>query len=303
MKKYIGLFLVTIFCSLSCEREIILDIEIPKKLVVLGSITPGLESNIRVSTSTTNSENPILTPKTAKLNLKENGVSVGEYEYYESIDSYYMPESYYRMNYDFKEGAQYEISVELDGLETAFSSTTIPSNTLSDLVGVMDTPIIDNIIHDGFKQYSAQVSFDKEFLDDDGLYHVKTYIQSVNSYYIEDTILTSTPSFIGENIRSKFLTHEEGFLFRGQDLSTVDKFGLQVIFFFNEEFEEKGDIVVEIRQVSKEYFDFHSTVAEQEISNVNAGILTQNSTPIVSNIENGFGFFGSYTSKLIEFDW
>lgn len=301
MTRFLSIFL-SVLCLVSCQQEIDIKIDIPSELVVVGNVSPGEESRIRIGTTTTPSSNPILNLESAVIKLSENGEFVSEYEYTEQFSIFNEEDQFYALKYDFKKGATYNISVELDGVETAYSNTTIPTNNNS-YEAEFFTPVLISEDDFGVEVYAATIGLDAASLkSEDALYHISLMAEEILSYYTQDTFLYEIPFVVESNFRTQNLEHESGVIFRGQDI-LEDNDDLTLDFQYLHDVDQiKGRIFLDIRQVSKEYFEFHSTVALQEVSNVNAGLLTQRANNISTNITNGIGLFGSYNNTRIGFE-
>jgi len=262
----------------ACEREIELDLPEQQKLVILSNFAKDSIFRLQLSTTRaiTNSNDQISYPEQAVIKLFEddNYTEVTDFPIataHNTIPSYHPIE-------------QFEL--------IASTSRQAPQ----------DPDIIDYQLSANFK--IAPTGGEQMY------FHMRAF-QHIDFYSIinNDTIYERFGSFeldpmISNDINHLDLLHESGILLNSTIFEDHPE-GIKLDFFLSifPVLERKSPIVIELRRVSEDYYLFHKTVGEQEVSNLAESLLATQSVMIHNNIIGGIGYFGGYNIALDSLIW
>ncbi len=203
-------------------------------------------------------------------------------------------------------GKTYNLEIFHPDYPTAYAETTIPeeagiqSTTIRDFTGTESETRPDESVY--------SFTIDIEIDDPEALsnyYHILFYVerfQLSSPTGQQETEPTYTlPNFNEqkenptEALLSDNTLESYGAFFDDADFNgRTQSFPFSLEYSINPAVERVESIWVEIRSVSKPYYDFYLTYNQQ--SQLSTNPLTNNLSSVESNIANGVGVFGAYTS-------
>lgn len=302
MKKIIY-FIFLIISIPSCQKAIEIDRDSVTPKLVINSVLSSQNDTIFLSLTESRDllydKNSFPSVKGAVVKIFENGNKIGELQYLN--DLYFIP-------YKVKEGSTYKVEASASSFKTVTAETTVKSaieNTIGTVKilesGGLDASIkiVDIINEDNFYQVSMKWM---EFTDDstiinDPYYYQQPYYNNyscTNDYIVE---YPQTDALQGENCNDYFLfddatiknsTHE----FK---LSTPNN---------NYYYSQEGYKTKVILEVSSLDYNYYTYLITKSIFQFNFGNPFAEPVQVYSNIENGYGIFGSrsYSSDTLIFE-
>ncbi|MEZ4986068.1 MAG: DUF4249 domain-containing protein [Saprospiraceae bacterium] len=285
--------------SSTCERTVELDIEEPPpRLVVSSSFTLGEKVKVAVSKSQYILDSGL--PEyiaNATVTLYE-----GE-DLIEALGLYIdpaprIPPYYVTQHFEPQPGNTYTVKVEAPGFATVMAHSYIPESVPFSHLKVFD--FTTEAAEESFAvnyAYQVRLNYDDP-PSEDNYYHLNLF-QAINDYTLGesgDTIVLSTrlvrlpiafphPEVVNDLVIGGLLFKNnpspDGFIFDIAISGIVP------------EFEYLGDVVAELRTVTREYYLYYSTFSRQQ--GQSDGPFND---PIVifNNIENGHGYFAGYNA-------
>ena len=291
----LGLAIVLTLTMMSCEHDFDVDVPRSTQNVVLANFTPDEPMKVYVSSTVpigNVDSSSMKYPNNADVTLYANGAYEADLIYTPSHDGG-LP--YYRSSVKMSPGITYDIEVQVFGNPISTSSNKIPK---------------------GLELVTTEVVSIKEEVDDEfeGLVNVTANIL----LNVEDN--TTGESYFhlkGSAFESAFnemsivngldhlnILHEEGILIKMPDSNSSNtSIQLEVSFYHFPEFELRIPFEIEIRKCSRDYYLFHRSVGEQELSNFRDGLLSSQSVQIHNNIVDGVGNFSSYVASIHSVEW
>lgn len=302
------LFVSIIMLLTACEKEVALNVEEKdQKLVILCNFSPGEPFNVELTKSTSlfkasSSSNlvndaeiticsgsycapafPVLTPSDA--NSK-----------YQPSDDLIIPQT----------DTEYSINIQLDGYDmiSAVSSIPEPAKISHASIGSVTKYQINEFDSIG---YDVRLAF--QFLDnqtEENYYQVNFYQVLVgnNPNVVADTITSIVAnqgfSLVDESLTGNFNRIDGGILFN--DLAfqnSLQELVFQPSFRFTENRHTPIKIIMELRTVSKEYYNYYNSVYRQTSQD---NVPFSDPTIIHSNIDNGLGVFAGYSKDRFKTD-
>jgi hypothetical protein len=200
-----------------------------------------------------------------------------------------------------KVGVEYTIKARAEGFISIQAKNKIPQSIALEEVSIKDLQVFSTT-KPGEKQYNYNISLRFiDPIDTDNYYHVNLY-QKTNLYRVSlgDTIITSTQSTTTDiipvsNSYFEVSSPTGGLLlddspFNGQEKSLV--FPMSVIIDTKQAI--LGNIDVELRSVSKEYYLYLSSIKRQK---TNPSVPYAEPVILFNNIINGQGIFAGYSKS------
>lgn len=302
--KYLFFFTI-LFFSVSCEKEADITFNhVDSQVVIISNFTPDEPFSLNISRSKVINSNvteqslesadiqicrgencEVLEPKTGNDNLNELGFLTRDFQ----------PEV----------GVQYSLKVNVEGMESMVSAEAITPALvpLSHVAvgAITEIPLEDD--PEDEKQYDVRVSL--QFDDPSGVdnyYQINFYqelisndgniITAIDSSGIEDFISIDADLV---NLRN---VSDNGILISDRQFDGMTRDLLfRPTFKFNPLNQQPINLKVELKSVSKAYFDYYSSVFKQ---------VSQGSDPftqpveVISNIKNGHGIFAGYSKDEIK---
>lgn len=305
--KYYFLFLLLI-TSISCEKEANIAIqEVDAQIVINSNFTPNEPFLLELSKSSS-----VFSTTTAQT-LEDADIQVCKGIICQklvasSIGNDNLNKVRYTSERELPEaGIQYSLKIEIEGMEKVVSAEAMTPEKV-DLThvaigAITEIPLEDDPIDE--KQYDARISL--QFDDpagEDNYYQINFYQESIdnngNQVIDPETLKpVGIENFIAidQDIVDLRNITDNGILLNDRhfDGQTRDLF-FRPIFKYNPTTELPVNIVVELRTVSKAYYDYYSSVYKQ---------VNQGSDPfsqpveIISNIKNGLGVFAGYSKDVM----
>ncbi len=305
--KYISLFSVALLL-VNCNKEITL--ENPNKeqvLVVNGYLSPDQGAIVDVSHSildiTTDS---ITSIQDAKVSLYENDVYMGDLKYSENINTPNIKRAYYNNpDIPIKEDQNYRLEVEHSDYDNITAITKVPKLSIA-------TPKLEYVGEVDENKSRLKLTLEESNLGEN--FYGLVVKEKTKLYEVVDGDTLEIPGFGGENI---------GFVdFKKIGLSDLVTTGLEIYntyadfavhaidnsFFLNSKMDLTFDIYklnttllenqflvqevkVEVRQLSKDYFEYTKTLSIQEKI---ADDPFASEVIVYNNIDGGLGNFSGY---------
>ena len=301
--------IVLIFILLSCSKEIEIDIPRTKpQLVVYSTIVPFTIPKpkfLRLSLQT--SKHIFDTSTTyinyAKVLFYENNTLKDTLKYNDSLRYYIISENDYPVA-----GNNYSIKIIKKGFDTVTANTTIPNK-----VNIIDTNITPIAFFDDLGSVFSEVSItfndppNEENYYEIAISDIAFSYENYDYFYdltTNDNIITSEsyyPSLIRFDVdKPKFL------LFTDKQING-QKYTVNVYYTPPQRISEyryisKHYISVHLRNVTKEYYKFKTTMIQQSYSKTE-DILYGMGEPlnVISNINNGYGLFSGFNNDIVSF--
>ncbi len=295
-RQVLVLLFFVLALAYGCEKKIELDLPEEQRLVLLSNFSPDSLFRVSLATTLPINDDTIVQfpdyPANANIQLFENGSYVDDLTYEPGV-GYMLPS--YVLNFKPKEKANYSITATVPGYPSVASSNRIPS-----AVGIegLEEVFIDEVeyipdVFDYFVSANLKIEDQTDTLE---YFHLLAW-QKV------DGRLESVFIYPFENLGQEIL-HEDGFLFNSNDLSSSSKsieVGFNFTYYSNT---ERSPILIELRNVSEDYYRFHESVGEQEFSALNTQtVLSTEAYFIFNNIEGGIGNFSSYSSATYPLEY
>ncbi|PSR14820.1 MAG: hypothetical protein DA408_10160 [Bacteroidetes bacterium] len=292
------LLLSWLFIGATCERTVELDIDQPPaRLVVNSSFTLGQKVAVSVSKSLGILDNSL--PEylvDASVTVYQGDTFLEELVLY--IDpAPRIPPYYTTVDFEPKPGVTYTIRVEAPGFEPVVAHSFIPQPVVFSRLGVSQIEELPG--SEAFsKVFAYEVQLD--FVDPPGeenYYHLNIF-QEILNYAL-------TPS--GDTViedrrlqRANLVLDQPGVVYDAmigglllKDHPTNNGFSFPLAVEIVPEFEALGQIIAELRTVSREYYLYYTTFSRQQ--NQSDGPFND---PIVifNNVQNGHGYFAGYNT-------
>lgn len=280
---------------MSCEHDF--DVDVPRRTqnVVLANFTPEEQLKVYVSSTVpigNIDSSSMKYPNTAEVVLFSNGAFEEQLIYTPSHNGN-LP--YYRSSKKIKTSTSYEIEVDVAGNPISSASDNVPKGL--DAVNAEIISLEENADQEfsEFVNVTLNVALDiEDSALDEFYYHIKgaAYGESFSDLSVSN------------EIDHLSILHEEGILVRMlNNNSESNRIELEVKFYYFPEFESKEPITLEVRKCSRDYYLFHRSVGEQELSNFRDGLLSSQSIQIHNNILDGVGNFSAYTVNDVLVEW
>lgn len=315
--KYIAFF-IPAFLLLSCEKEIIL--ENPNKVKVLvanGYVSPDQGAIVDISHSILDITSDSITAiRDAKVSLLEDGIYLGDLNYTMTGDLQNFERAFYtNSDLEIKAERTYQLEVEHPDYENITATTHIPQLAV-------DPPKLEFIGKVDEQRSKLKLTIQE---NNSGEHFYGLIVKDVIKLYeIIDGDTLEIPGFGNTNI--SFVDFEENGLSElastGLEIfKSHSNFGLAAIdnsFFINGKMELIFDIyaaqttlnenqflgqevVVQLRQMSKDYFDYIRTLSIQEKT---ADDPFASEVIVTNNIDGGLGNFSGFQaihSNIVSF--
>jgi len=297
MKKLLAILICyVLFNASTCEEDLRVPGENPEPgLVITGDFSTEFVIELYVTTTL-----PLFDPfdgefiENASIELFEEAVKVDEFNYDPNTASYYS-------NIIPAVDKEYTVKVSAPGFETIEATNIIPKPVETFEISVNDIKrreiTNDNHRSDLEISFNATVTINDPS-DDENYYHINfslidslretvggntiTYLAEGLPIVLKDPINNSPaiPGFSGAFVRDQ--------MFNGQSQDFVFNITNEVI----KANYLSGDLVLEIRSVSEEYYLYHTSLYRQyQASQVPLSEPVQ----VFTNIKNGYGLFGGYS--------
>lgn len=324
MQKYIvilfNLFLLFLF---ACEKEVQIDIDpIDTRLVVLsnfsnGSNILGEDSLFRVTISHTrdalsNGDTlPLVADAVVDLYEGENNFieRLSLYQPTQAEDNKGINPYYRTSSYKPQLGRSYTLRVAAPNIREIRAKGSIPQEQIDYDASI----IIEKEVYTGNGYKSVDYTIDlslQDLPDVENYYHVNLF-QVINSFRVNELTgdTMRTPFIYGpltfdiKDNNQEVLPYIEnkGVLIEDSNFDGINKlFSFKGNFRYNPNSQEPNDFIIEVRNASRDYYLYHSSLTRQV--RVGEGFdAISGAVVLYNNIEDGFGNFAGYSSSVKNF--
>ncbi len=290
MKKIISI----VFCSLfifSCQKAIEIDRDTIKPKLVVNCILSPEEDTIKLSLS---ESRDLLYDKTtfpivqnATVELFENGTKLGNLNFKDGL---------YVLPYTVKNGRSYNLKASKEGFDdvTAVTSISSPiSNTKVTIEELDNNSLNSNVLltdivnEDNYYQVTMKWG---EFTDDSAIINGEFYYEPwLNTYSCSNDFIIEYPQsdlLEGSSCGDRFLFSDANFKNNSYNFKTFTYAGS---YYPNQE-GYKTRVIIEVSSLNYDFYNYYIT---KSIFQNNLGNPFAEPVPVYSNIENGYGIFGS----------
>ena len=303
--KYI-LFLSTIHLFLSCEQVVEPPDIFTPQLVVLSNFSPESELNpLGIIVKVSESVDILTVPPDSSMSGASVVLSTGnvvldnfgiiningplEYHYVPSND-----------DLNVSEGVRYTLTVARQGFPTVRAEEVVPRSIQLATFLCSEVTEGDALLLNGLIEYVYDITVqinDIDIFQDKfqivPLFRAHDVFCGVSSL---DTNLYLHTVTIPDNIPEAYVNFDDNsILFTEASLDENSSITFHCSIVLENCIDPLEETVVDLRTISDSYFEYYRTITAQ--SNVGTDIFAE-PVFIFSNIENGIGIFGAYTSKI-----
>lgn len=290
----------------SCEKEANISLSnVEDKVVVFSTFTPDQLFTLQLSKSKSLfSDSSFESLESAEIQIckGENCELLGPPDIIGGSDNIKL--NFTTRNFQPQIDVPYSLKLKVEGISGEISANaSVPKVIpLAHVAVGTSTEIPSDESSDDTKRYETKVSlsFDDP-VGTDNYYQVNFYqiVDLTNGNLDGDTATLASVAYssIDTDLVNLRNVTDDGILIDGKNFDGLTKDLLfRPIFEFNPNTETPSRIKIELRSVSKEYFDYYSSVYRQ---------INQGSDPfiqpaqIVSNINNGLGIFAGYSKDAV----
>ena len=286
-----------------CVEPVELDLQHDPKIVVLNqnfAASEPLEIILAETRPLFSEGNKYI--NNATVQITQDGKPIGELNHVPNSDGKYGTEG----RLIPEEGLSYAITVDAPGLESIHASNTIPQKVPIKKIDILNLQKKEK--ENNQTEYNYQLDIVIDDPSNVNNYYQITFIQLLWDYSIlgRDTILfpfpsLTRPAIIQRNISDPIIKHPETGALIKDDLfdGKEKKFQFDASIIFNESEKLIGQLVIELRTVSEDYYLFYSSLARQSQSTGSSNITAfDEPSSVYTNIENGYGIFAGYSFDL-----
>ncbi len=320
MKIFKAILLLFIAALLSCSKEVEVDVPLQKpKMAIVGHLSseipvyfwykpPPVRFKLQALTHVFDSvkQNFI----TDALVVLRNGTRyIDTLQYVDSLKRYVCNEDTLRKY--LKTGETFSLSVAKDGFESLISTTTIPKrveilNSSITTVAFFDESEFTTLYSEAnieFKDPEEETNYYEIVVVNSGYPDIDQVFKSAvlktnNPIITSESYYPSLMEFDKEPLKSLFFSDKT---FNGQKINLS-------VFYENEAY-DKTDllahhrITIYLRNVSPEYYTYKTRLIEH-LHALQENVLygSGEPVPVYSNIEHGYGLFGSYNVSHVTYD-
>lgn len=295
-RYFVILFVFMVFSASTCEREVDLQLpEPPKRLVIYASFTDNQDIHVQLNSSR------FVLDEAPEEFLSDVKVELFEEEYLIQQLGFYIPGGrmmpyYSTAGFSPEIGKKYYIRAELDGFDPVVAQSSIPVPRHFSELSISDVVIQNTTGNRINYSYTVNLQFnDTPDLED--FYHLNLF-QQVFTHPItggDDEHVDLIPfEFSDNNDANDILANISGGLLLEDD-PLNGNYSFRVAYEINPVTESLGKVYIEFRTVSREYYQFYSSVTRQKKSP--GGILTE-PVFIYNNVAGGHGIFAGYSAVL-----
>jgi hypothetical protein len=278
LQTIIGFMILTLFLF-SCEKEVTLNFEHEPQLCLTSILNPDSIINARLTLSQALNNTNILVPvKNATINLFEENSFVGQLKETEN--------GYYYLELKPKSGKKYNIVVETDEHKTLSAATTIPYSPK--ILYQKDTIGYTDYLHWAIFNMDVKL-FDKIGEDYYWLYETLTLkgrnygggCREINAPFVDDFNRTFDPDY------------DYGYTHFLQIRLTDENFDGQILEFTIPEFLNRDEFQAQYFLSADKHYDKYIKTTLINRMEETSELPFYEPIQVYSNIENGYGIFGS----------
>lgn len=306
---FFSLMIMTTF-MFSCEKETKL-VEIMQedtKLAVICNFNPDEPFNLQLSKTQSlladASTNNII--ENAEVQICQGNQLIEKISLFSSNNS--DASNRYRSIISPKIQESYTLKIKVDGLEPISATSFIPSAVDIDHTSVGETVVYYSGSNPEPLEYKVRLGISFTDPIETNYYQVNFYqeLLSINHNSLSnDSVIQITSNYtyeeVDKNLAYNFNVLDAGILFKDVEFNgTQQEFVFEPVFDFNPNNSEPINIIMELRTVSEEYYQFYSSVyrqnqqfnPEDELGGIPP--FTDPAT-VFTNIKNGYGIFAGYS--------
>ncbi len=297
----------------ACERTVDLEAlygDEGAQLVVLSNFTNAQTLVVFVSKSrSVFSQDPFEYVGDATVEVFSEGILLERLRFVPLDDGKGIPPHYESVKLKPEVGVVYTICVKVDGFDPVVAQSSVP-----EAIPIRNVRFFNLQKTENGSEVHLNFNFEVQF-DDPGdvenFYHLAVY-HELNGYsinpagdtLIDQTIYNSTLGVFPNETNIALNRYVDGRSFLFKDL-TFDGQGVAVPFLANLSYDKSrylpGRFLVELRNVSKDYYLYHSTLSMQDKAASGEDPLNEGFV-LFNNVENGWGVFAGYNFTLNFFD-
>lgn len=304
LKVQFGFFLLLpILLTSSCDKPGDFEIKIPAPSLFISSNfkdKSAIEVEVSKVTLKFLEETDVESVTNAKVTVFEGENFLEELDLVMPVGPRALPK-YTTKNLNPQNGKEYVIEVQVDGFKTVRARSVIPSrveirNFSIGAVSKSFNPLENNVVYN----FPVYISYNDPS-SETNYYHLKIAQQIYEFKVVEgDTIkygsLLRSIGFGPDNDNNYVNAY-----FAGGVLLRDDPFGGEYTFnmetIIDPSHQKLGQLFVELRTVSEDYYRFHNSLDHQNQQVGGTGGFEESITPYY-NVENGNGIFAGYTQVL-----
>jgi hypothetical protein len=277
----------------SCAEDVLIDyVNVKPKLIVQSRLSPDTPFAISVTSSLAPDDNSdYLIPEGIEISLvdvtEEHGPVINLYQengLFVSPLTYPIP------------GHSYKIFVLANGFPTAEATTGIPEAVELRTGRILDLDIVESEVTADKMNLTYDLALD--FKPHQHRYFHFTFIQTtkinvgtVTEPIMEDHAYFMTPQFPNED--GYYVHHEAGILIDAVLTHSTESLRFSFVDYTLGEIEELGNLYIEIRTVTPEYYRYFTSLSRQIISRQDP---FAEPIPVYNNIRDGGGNFSGFSS-------
>ncbi len=291
-----------LFTASTCEVPVELEDLPESKLILISEFTVGMPVEVTLSRSRSVLDDPLspesLYPSDAIVEIWEDGESICTLEF-DNND----PEAIkYVSTLEPEIGTYYTIKAEVPGFDPISATNYIPrlGNTahfrIDNTFSYLDKSGGENpyiYVYDLFLE--IEQSDEDNLNDEDNYYYIKFEygVQVAQSIQVKTFELenqnNNNPTYIENH-------YGEGILLDATNLRDNLILKFRAIARLPNENQPIKELYVEVRNISKDYFDFYSSASSQLQQSDHHPFIHNPPSPLHTNIENGYGYFAGYSA-------
>ncbi len=292
------LFVFVVFSGSTCEREVALQLpEPPKRLVLYATITDSRELQVYLNSSR------FVLDQAPEEYLSDADVAIYEGESGEQmvrqldikIPGGRLVPFYTANGFIPKPEEEYTLRAQLDGFDPVEAKSSIPVPRHFSELSISDLIVQENGNRVAYT-YTVNVDFNDNQEAED-YYHLNLF-QQIYTHPVtggDDAYVDLIPFEFSDNSDgNEILANISGGLLLEND-PLNGNYNFRVNYEINPVTESLGKVFIELRTVSKEYYQFHSSVTRQRKSP--GGVFTE-PVFIYNNVDGGHGIFAGYSSVV-----
>ncbi len=286
-----------LFTASTCEVPVELEDPPESKLILISEFTVGMPVEVRLSRSRSILDDPLspesLYPSNAIVQIWKESESICTLEFDDSD-----PEALkYVSNFYPEIGVSYTIKAEVPGLEPISATNYIPAPSYTALFRIDNTySHIDKLGGENpfIYIYDLFLEIEQSLDDEDNYYYIKFEygVQVAQSIRVKTFELENRDNNNPTYIENHF---GEGILVDATNLRDNLILRLRATARLPDENQPIKELYVEVRNISKDYYDFYSSASNQ-LQQSDHHPFINSPSPIHTNVENGYGYFAGYSA-------
>lgn len=287
--KYLKIiFLILIFFSLSCVKEIDYNFcDTEKKVVVNCFFCPDSVFKVHLSNNACPLDTNIDIISNANIELWSNSIKID--------DLYYFENGYYLTDCIAKANTPYTIKVSVAGFETIYATDTIPAKTNYQLINnEIYTTVLNDYLYSSIN-FSIDDDIENDFFELFFVIQHSTFTGEIVTYY--DNFDTHS-SVINNELNSTNKVTFSDKLFSEQIVFISINYESNKIYdrvTHSEIIDTNLNVMLHLNKISNNYYLYKKSLVQRDIIESLPDLQTTNQDYyIYSNVENGLGIFAGF---------